>query len=138
MRVARCAVYYASVESSMSSVKGFSGPASEKIKLFIIGHRRRSAFLMNAWTLAGTLRSVMLYWCWAMLATVENGSTTPKEMGSAVGPLHSAPQRRLRLACGWCDRQISAKVELGVTLVCYLTLAAAFGLFAFLEWIGAE
>ena len=83
MRVARCAVYYASVESSMSSVKGFSGPASEKIKLFIIGHRRRSAFLMNAWTLAGTLRSVMLYWCWAMLATVENGSTTPKEMGSA-------------------------------------------------------
>ena len=45
----------ASVESSMSSVKGFSGPASEKIKLFFIGHRRRSAFfLMLAWTLAGT------------------------------------------------------------------------------------
>ena len=22
-----------------------------------------------------------------------------------VGPLHSAPQRRLRLACGWCKRQ---------------------------------
>ena len=42
----------ASVESSMSSVKGFSGPASEKIKLFFIGHRRRSAFCI-AWTLAG-------------------------------------------------------------------------------------
>ena len=44
----------ASVESSMSSVKGFSGPASEKIKLFFIGHRRRSAFFMLTWTLAGT------------------------------------------------------------------------------------
>ena len=30
----------------MSSVKGFSGPASEKIKLFFIGHRRRSAFFL--------------------------------------------------------------------------------------------
>ena len=56
----------ASVESSMSSVKGFSGPASEKIKLFFIGHRRRSAFfLMLTWD-AGWYRSA----CSAVISVI--------------------------------------------------------------------
>ena len=73
----------ASVESSMSSVKGFSGPASEKIKLFFIGHRRRSAFLMLTWTLAGTaLRAVMLRLVCAQRAACNSTTAAMETIGN--------------------------------------------------------
>ena len=62
----------ASVESSMSSVKGFSGPASEKIKLFFIGHRRRDFYRPG--TLAGTALRTAFSDAWLCLP-------------EAVGPL---------------------------------------------------
>ena len=123
----------------MSSVKGFSGPASEKIKLFIIGHRRRSAFLMNAWTLAGTLRSVMLYCVLGPVCHCGKRVYYAKRDGLSGRAVAQRSSETLALGVRLVrSSNASAKVELGVMLVCYLTLAVAFGLFAFLEWIGAE
>ena len=96
----------ASVESSMSSVKGFSGPASEKIKLFFIGHRRRSAFfLMLTWD-AGWYRSA----CSAcsdfsdLLATLFGATGTPRDLTQRSGLAQRPSERFLRstaavLAC---------------------------------------
>ena len=102
----------ASVESSMSSVKGFSGPASEKIKLFFIGHRRRSAvFLMLTWD-AGWYRSA----CSAcsdfsdLLATLFGATGTPKRSGSAVGPCAAPLREVFAQHCG-CAGLLCAKIS---------------------------
>ena len=108
------------------------GPLQKRLSYFlsvIVGAQR---FLMLTWTLAGAaLRAVMQ--CWALLATpCQPGLLRQKRWVQRVGPLHSAPQRRLRLAYGWCKGQKSAlKSSLVLMLVCYLTLAAAFWLSLF-------
>ena len=89
----------ASVESSMSSVKGFSGPASEKIKLFFIGHRRRSQ-RFDAYLDAGWCRSAFSD---ALLATLwSNRVCYAKRDGLSGRALRSAPQRGFCAALRLC------------------------------------
>ena len=119
----------------MSSVKGFSGPASEKIKLFFIGHRRRSAFfLMLTWD-AGWYRSA----CSAVISVIclPHSLEQPgrqRDLAQRSGLAQRPSERFLRstaavLAC--CVPKSSFEA---VSLVCYKTLAQAAFLALGLGW----
>ena len=119
----------------MSSVKGFSGPASEKIKLFFIGHRRRSAFF-DAYLDAGWCRSACSD---AVLGsachTLSTGSTTPKEMGSAGRAVAQRTSETLALGVRLVQgSKVSAKVELGLDASVLLDASSCF--LAFALWGG--